>query len=104
MMLALAACSGSKDAEETTAAPASDNVVTEAKAADTAKAGSKTLVAFFNTRKNTTVDAAADSLSSSTQSTVGNTAYGNAQLLAKFAVDATGADVFSVETVQAYLK
>lgn len=101
MMLALAACSGSKDAEEATAA-ASDSAIAETNAADNAKTGSKMLVAFFNTRKNTTVDAAADSLSSSTQTTVGNTAYGNAQLLAKYAVDATGADVFSIETVAAY--
>lgn len=58
MMLALAACSGSKDTKETAAA-ASDSAIAETKAADTAKSGSKMLVAFFNTRKNTTVDAAA---------------------------------------------
>lgn len=104
MMLALAACSGSKDEETTTAADVAAGEVSVAtnEGANNSALEGKTLVAFFTARNNTEVKAGADSLSSSTQTTVGNTAYGNAQLLAKYAVDATGADVVSIETVKSY--
>lgn len=104
MTLALAACSGNKDEETTTAADvaATETAVATNDGENKSALKGKTLVAFFTARNNTTVNAASDSLSSSTQSTIGDTAYGNAQLLAKYAVDYTGADVFAIQTVKAY--
>ncbi|MGX8691380.1 MAG: flavodoxin, partial [Eubacteriales bacterium] len=56
----------------------------------------------FTTRNSTKRKADADSLSSASEVTVGDKTYGNAELLAKYAADAAGADVFSIETAKAY--
>lgn len=100
MCIALAACSGSE--ETTTSEPKAEEAVSQNVETGTSPIEGKTLVAFFTARNNTTVNAGADTLSSSTQTTVDGTAYGNAELLAKYATEATGADVFSIETVDSY--
>lgn len=100
MMLVLAACSGSDETK--TSEPKAEEAVSQTVKTGTSPIEGKTLVAFFTARNNTTVKAGADTLSSSTQTTVDGTAYGNAELLAKYATEATGADVFSIETVDSY--
>lgn len=99
MVLVLAACSGS---EETTSEPKAQEAVSQNAETGTSPLEGKTLVAFFTGRNQTELNDDADSLSSASQTTVGKTAYGNAELLAKYAADATGGDVFSIETVKQY--
>lgn len=100
MMFVLAACSGSKEA--TTSEPKAQEAVSQNTETGTLPLEGKTLVAFFTGRNQTELNEDADSLSSASQTTVGKTAYGNAELLAKYAADATGGDVFSIETVKQY--
>ena len=100
MVLVLAACSGSD--ETATSEPKAQEAVSQNTETGTSPLEGKTLVAFFTGRNQTELNEDADSLSSASQTTVGKTAYGNAELLAKFAADATGGDVFSIETVKQY--
>lgn len=100
MMLVLAACSGSD--KTATAEPKAQEAVSQNTETGTSPLEGKTLVAFFTARNQTELNEDADSLSSSTRTTVDGTAYGNAELLAKYAAEATGADVFSIETIDSY--
>ncbi|MBR1699558.1 MAG: hypothetical protein IJ714_07230 [Bacteroidales bacterium] len=100
MMLVLAACSVSD--ETVTSEPKAQEAVSQNMGTGTSPLEGKTLVAFFTARNQTEFNEDADSLSSASQTTVDETAYGNAELLAKYAAKATGGDVFSIETVKQY--
>lgn len=100
MIMVLAACSGSD--EEATVTDTAEKTVAASASSNKSALEGKTLVAFFTARNNAEVKSGADALSSSTQATVDGTTYGNAELLAKYATEYTGADVFSIETVDQY--
>ena len=100
MALVLAACSGSE--ETVTSEPKAQEAVSQNAGTGTSPLEGKTLVAYFCTRNNAKVLDGADATSSASLTTVDGKDYGNSELLAQYAADATGGDVFSIETVKQY--
>lgn len=80
----------------------SENGTEESNISQTSEPGSNILIAYFSRVGNTEWEEGVDVTTSASLNIEGGEYYGNAQLLALMAQEATGGDLFLIETVDSY--
>lgn len=91
-----------EEPETGTEAEAPEGMADAVETAGTEETGSNILITYFSRVGNMNFDENIDAVTSASVNMDGNNVSGNAQLLAEMAQEATGGDLFFIETVEKY--